>query len=63
MRGEGPGNLAWGQHMLRGSVGCAEFTGELLVGVEGFYGEGALPILGGPQTDGSRTAADGQLPG
>lgn len=34
---------------------------EPLVGVEGFYGEGALPVLGSPQTDGSGTAADGQL--
>lgn len=61
MRGEGSGNLVWGQYMLRGSVGCAEFIGELFVGVEGFYGEGVLFILGGLQIDGFRTVVDGQF--
>lgn len=36
--------------------------GELCVAVQGFHRKGALPMLGGPQTDGSGTAADSQLP-
>ena len=44
-----------------GSMGCGS-VGELFLAVKDFHRKGALPILGGPQTDGSGTAADSQLP-
>lgn len=50
------------QHTLHREHGLW-FGGELCVAVEGFHRKGALPVLGGPQTDGSGTAADRQLPG
>lgn len=56
------GEMAWGVPRTRcaGSMGCG--SGGLFLAVEDFHRKGALPILGGPQTDGSGTAADSQLP-
>lgn len=57
MRGNlalGPGHIVW-------EVWVA-VQGELFVGWK-VFGERALPVVGCPQTDGSRTAADDQLPG